>query len=137
MAAGRSPPGTPASSPGLLVLTPIFTADLETERQDAEQAGTAALLDARLSPADKLDLAERIATRIEQEGDKVPVLGPAFEPLPDDPEERAATVALRTAVEEEIDRAATHAFSASFLIAAAFALAALIPIAIARRRIGL
>ena len=33
---------------GLLVLTPVFTGDLETEREDAEQAGTAALLDARL-----------------------------------------------------------------------------------------
>ena len=67
----------------------------------------------------------------------MPVLGPAFEPLPDDPEERAATVALRDTIEDEIDRAATHAFSASFLIAAAFALAALIPIAFARRRIEL
>ena len=48
----------------------------------------------------------------------MPVVGPAFEPLPDDPAERAATVALRTSIEDEIDRAATHAFSASFLIAA-------------------
>ncbi len=122
---------------GLLVLTPIFTADLETERDDAEAAGTAALLDSRLSPGDKLDLAERIAAQIEREGDKVPVLGPAFEPLPDDPQQRAETISLRSSIEEEVDRAATHAFSASFLIAAGFALAALIPIAIARRRIEL
>ena len=122
---------------GLLVLTPIFTGDLETERDDAEAAGTAALLDSRLSPGDKLDLAERIAAQIELEGDKVPVLGPAFEPLPDDPEQRAETISLRTSIEDEVDRAATHAFSASFLIAAGFALAALIPIAIARRRIEL
>jgi MFS family permease len=122
---------------GLLVLTPIFTADLETERDDAEAAGTAALLDSGLPPGDKLALAERIAAQIEREGDKVPVLAPAFEPLPEDPEQRAETIALRTAIEDEVDRAATHAFSASFLIATAFALAALIPIAIARRRIEL
>ena len=122
---------------GLLVLTPIFTADLEAERDDAEAAGTAALLDSRLSPGDKLELAERIAAQIEREGDKVPVLGPAFDPLPEDPEKRAAAVSLRTTIEDEVDRAATHAFSASFLVAAAFALAALVPIAIARRRIGL
>ena len=122
---------------GLLVLTPIFTGDLESERHDAEAAGTAALLDSRLSPGDKLDLAERIAAQIDREGDKVPVLGPAFEPLPDDPQQRAETISLRTSIEDEVDRAATHAFSASFLIAAGFALAALIPIAIARRRIEL
>lgn len=122
---------------GLLVLTPVFTADLEAQRADAEAAGTAALLDARIPIASKLELVDRIAERIEDESDKVPVLGPAFEPLPTDPLQRDATIALRDQVEQEIDKAATHAFSASFLIGAAFALAALIPIAIARRRIGL
>ena len=122
---------------GLLLLTPVFTADLETERADAEAAGTAALLDARLSPRAKLDLADRIAKQIDAEGDKVPKVAPAFEPLPSDPEERTETVALRGQIEDEVDAAATHAFSTSFLIAAAFALAALVPIAIARRRVQL
>ena len=122
---------------GLLVLTPVFTADLETERAQAQQAGVAALLDSRLPPGSIFDLAERIADRIEEEGERVPVIGPAFEPLPADPAERAETVAVRESIESEIDAAATHAFSASFLIAAAFALAALIPIAIVRRRIRL
>jgi predicted MFS family arabinose efflux permease len=119
---------------GLLVMTPIFTADLESERADAEQAGTAALLDARLDPTLKIELAERLAERLRAEGDKVPVLAPAFEPLPDDPDERADAITLRTTLEDELDRAATHAFSASFLVAAAFALAALLPIALARER---
>ena len=122
---------------GLLVLTPVFTGDLEDEREHAEQAGTAALLDARLPPQDKLEIADRIAARISEEGDKVPVIGPAFDPLPSEPAERAETISLRATIEDEVDRAATHAFSASFLIAAGFALAALIPIAIARRRIEL
>lgn len=122
---------------GLLVLTPVFTADLETERANAELAGTAALLDARLAPATQLDLARRIADQIAEEGDKVPIIGPAFDPLPTEPEERAAAIELRGQIEDEVDRAATHAFSASFLLAAAFALAALIPVAVARRRIAL
>ncbi len=122
---------------GLLLLTPVFTADLDRERVDAEAAGTAALLDARLSIESKLALADRIAEQIEAEGDKVPVLGPAFEPLPADPQERQGTVELQAQVEAEIDKAATHAFSTSFLISAAFALAALIPIMVARRRISL
>lgn len=122
---------------GLLVLTPVFTADLETERAQAEQAGIAALLDSGVDPSSKLDLASRIADRIAAEGDKVPVVGPAFDPLPSDPAEREATVALRDQITDEVERAATHAFSASFLIAAAFALAALLPIALSRRRVGL
>ncbi len=122
---------------GLLVLTPVFTADLETERADAEQAGIAALLDADVDPTSKLTLANRIADEIAAQGDKVPVVAPAFEPLPADPTERAAAVSLRTAIENEIDSAATHAFTASFLIAAAFALAALIPIGFGRRRVEL
>ena len=119
---------------GLLVLTPIFTADLESEREDAEQAGTAALLDAPLDPTDKIDLAEQLADRLREEGDKVPVLAPAFEPLPSDSEERADAISLRDQLQDELDRAATHAFSRSFWVAAAFALAALAPIALARRR---
>ena len=122
---------------GLLVLTPVFTADLEREREHAEQAGVAAILDSRLPPATLFSLAERIAEQIEAEGDKVPLIGPAFEPLPDDPEERSEAIALRDRIEAEVDAAATQAFSASFLIAAAFAFAALLPIAVARRGIRL
>ncbi|HEX2128622.1 MAG TPA: MFS transporter [Solirubrobacterales bacterium] len=122
---------------GLLVLTPVFTADLETERDQAERAGVAALLDSQLPPSTLFGLSARIVERIEEEGERVPQLGPAFEPLPSDPEERAETLSLRTQIEDEVDAAATHAFSDSFLISAAFAVAALLPIAISRRRIEL
>ena len=61
------------------------------------------------------------------------MVGPAFEPLPD---RSRPSARRRSRCASEIEstrstRAATHAFSASFLIAAAFALAALIPIALA------
>ena len=118
---------------GLLVLTPVFTTDLVTEREQAQYAGTAALLDSPLPPVSKIELAGRLDDRIAEEGDKVPVIGPAFDPLPEDPVERQEAIELRTEIEDEIDAAATHAFSASFLIAAAFALAALIPISLRRR----
>ena len=39
---------------GLLLLTPIFTADLERNEDDALAAGTAAVLDSRIPPLDKL-----------------------------------------------------------------------------------
>ena len=70
---------------GLLVLTPVFTADLDTERANAQQAGIAALLDADTDPSSKLALANRIADEIDAQGDKVPDVRPAFEPLPDRP----------------------------------------------------
>jgi hypothetical protein len=62
------------------------------------------------------------------------VIGPAFEPLPSDPAERASAVQLEADLQDQLNRAATHAFSNSFLIAAAFGLAALLPILLARRR---
>ena len=71
---------------GLLVLTPVFTADLETERANAEQAGVAAILDSRLPPGALRRSPSRIADQIDAEGDKVPEVGPglraAAEPTP-------------------------------------------------------
>ncbi len=119
---------------GLLVLTPVFTSDLVEQRSAAEQAGTAALLDARLPPLVKIEIATRLADRLHHERGRVPVIGPAFEPPPGGPQDQAAVGRLQDRLQDQLDRAATHAFSNSFLIAAAFALAALLPIVIVRRR---
>jgi MFS family permease len=119
---------------GLLVLTPIFTADLVTERDAAEQAGTAALLDADLPALFKIELAQRLNSQLSAEQGRVPVIAPAFDPLPSDPAERAGALRLQNTLQDELDRAATHAFSDSFLIAAALGLAALLPIGLGRRR---
>jgi hypothetical protein len=122
---------------GLLLLTPVFTADLREERRDAIDAGTAVLLDARVEPLAKIELAERITSRLEDERGRVPVIAPAFDPLPEDPEEREAVLALERDLQDQLDRAATHAFSASFLLAGAFALASLGVILFARGRVQL
>ena len=118
---------------GLLALTPIFTADIAEQRKDAINAGTAVILDSKVSPLLKLDLAQRIESQLEGEEGKVPTIGPAFEPLPSDPDERAEVVQLRDELQEQLNRGATHAFSPSFLLAAIIALLALIPIGLARR----
>jgi MFS family permease len=118
---------------GLLALTPIFTADIATQREQAIEAGTAVILDSRVPPLLKIELAQRIEERLEGEKGRVPTLGPAFDPLPEDPEERAQVVVLRDQLDEQLDRGATHAFSPSFLLAALMALLALIPIGLARR----
>jgi MFS family permease len=118
---------------GLLALTPVFTADLAEQRRNAIGAGTAVVLDARVTPLLKVDLAERISERLDEERGRVPVIDPAFEPPPDDPYDRRAVETLQADLQDQLDRAATHAFSASFLIAAALALLALLPIGLARR----
>lgn len=119
---------------GLLVLTPVFTTDLVEQRSAAESAGTAALIDAPLPPLLKIEIGTRLADRLRDERGRVPVIDPAFEPPPGDPEDRPAVERLQGELQEQLDRAATHAFSDSFLISAAFAFAALVPVAAVRRR---
>jgi hypothetical protein len=118
---------------GLLALTPIFTHDIAQQRQDAIDAGTAVLLDSKASPLLKLQLAPRIDERLQEEKGKVPTLGPVFEPLPEDPEDRDAVIELREELQDQLDRGATHAFSPSFGLGALLALVALVPIGLARR----
>jgi hypothetical protein len=91
------------------------------------------VLDSPAPPLLKLDLAGKIESRLEEEKGKVPTIGPAFEPLPEDEGERAEVVQLREELQDQLDRAATHAFSASFGIAALIGLLSLVPIAFARR----
>jgi MFS family permease len=119
---------------GLLALTPVFTADIAQQRTDAINAGTAVILDSPVNPLLKIELAQRVADRLESEGGKVPTLGPAFEPLPSDAGERAEVEELRSELQDQLNRGATHAFSRSFGLAAILGLLALIPIALSRRR---
>jgi hypothetical protein len=84
-------------------------------------------------PLLKLDLAQKIEGQLDDEKGKVPTIGPAFEPLPDDPTERDEVEQLRDELQDQLNRAATHAFSPSFGLAALIGLLSLIPIVLARR----
>jgi MFS family permease len=118
---------------GLILLTPVFTADIAQQRDDAIDASTAVVLDSPAKPLLKLQLAQRIEEHLEGERGKVPTIGPAFEPLPSDPGDRAEVIGLREELQDQLDRAATHAFSPSFGLGALIGLLALIPIGLARR----
>lgn len=118
---------------GLIALTPLFTSDIAQQRRDAIDASTAVVLDSRVEPLLKLQLAQRIEDRLEGERGKVPTIGPVFEPLPEDPGDRADVILLREELQDQLDRAATHAFSPSFGLGALIGLLALIPIGLARR----
>jgi MFS family permease len=118
---------------GLLALTPVFTHDIAVQQKQAINAGTAVILDSPINPLLKLDLAKKISEHLEGEDGKVPNLGHVLEPLPDDEGERSEVVQLRSELQDQLDRGATHAFSPSFGIAALIGLLALIPIGLARR----
>jgi len=118
---------------GLLILTPIFTHQLDVQKDDAINAGTAILLESKIDPTDKLELGAKIVDEVDRQGDRVPDIRPAFEPLPTDPEQRSSYEEVRSGLEDQLDRAATHAFSSSFLLSALFGLLALIPIGLTRR----
>jgi predicted MFS family arabinose efflux permease len=118
---------------GLLALTPVFTHDIAVQQKDAINAGTAVILDSPISPLLKIDLAKKISEHLEAEDGKVPNLGHVFDPLPEDEGERSEVVELRSELQDQLDRGATHAFSPSFAIAALIALLALLPIGLARR----
>ncbi len=122
---------------GLLVLTPIFTADLNRIRPPGERAGLARVLDAPLPLSPKIELARELDKQIQAAGDQeLPDLDQAFADL-DLPASQAENVArLRAGLDEELDRAATEAFSRSFLAAALIALlaAGAVGVAIAARR---
>ncbi len=141
---GRDPEGRRASGTiaarhlgvvvGIVLLTPVFDAQLETEYESVRRSGTALLLDAPLSPGTKIALGEAIADDVAAADGELPGLEPAFASAQPEPDEAAAYSRLQGELEAEIDAAATHAFSPAFLAAGALALIALIPIATARDR---
>ncbi len=119
---------------GLLLLTPIFTTDLHRNEDNALAAGTAAVLDSRIPPLDKLAVARDILVAVDKaKGEaRIPdvqqVVGKH-----DDP----AYVDLASALQDQLDRAVTNSFSRSFLAAALLGLAALVPIVLGRREVSL
>ena len=117
---------------GLLILTPIFTADLDAARRPAERAGLARLLDAPLSLGTKIDLARTLGPVIEQ-AEGLPDLSGGFDAVDVPANERPALGRLQTDLDDQIDRAGTDAFSRSFLAAALLALLAAAAIMLAAR----
>lgn len=112
---------------GLAILTPIFTADLRHAETPAKEAIASLVLDAPLPASTKLDLAERLGSRLVAERGRVPDLRPAFQTLRLPATQAAAAHALELGLEDQLKRAATRAFRTAFLVAAGLALLALGP----------
>ena len=118
---------------GILAVTPIFTHDIAQQRHDAIDAGTAVILDSKVPPLLKLDLAQKIESRLEDEKGKVPTIGPGLRTAARRSRGTRQVVQLREELQDQLNRGATHAFSPSFGLAALIGLLSLIPIGLARR----
>jgi MFS family permease len=117
---------------GLLVLTPIFTADLRRNEEDVLAAGTSAVLDSRIAPLEKIAVAGEILVAVneaEREA-RIPDVGEVLGERSD-----PAYADLVSSLQEQLDRAATNAFSRSFLVAALLGVVALVPVLLDRREV--
>ena len=115
---------------GLLLLTPVLTAALDRNEEEAVRAGAAEVLDSGIPAIDKLRLAQDVLDEVRRAGDEgeLPDVAAAFEERSDDEE----YVALLSALRDQLQRAVTSAFSGPFLLAAALALSALLPAVLVR-----
>ncbi len=109
---------------GLLLLTPIFTSALDTNKENALRAGTAIVLDSSIPPLEKLGVAQDVLHAVDEASGQVPDVSKALDSSKSPDYKRVVE-----RLQDQLDRAATHAFSSSFLLAALLALLALIPIA--------
>jgi len=118
---------------GLLLLSPVFSAALDRTQDEALRAGTAAVLDSSSPPLERVDVAQAVLVQVDRADGGVPDIDPAFDDRPETDDYRA----LKAALQDELDRAVTNAFSNPFLLSAALALAALVPLWVGRREGGL
>jgi MFS family permease len=119
---------------GLLILTPIFTSDLKAAEQPAREAIAAQVIDSQLPATSKLKLAEGLQAQLDAEEGRVPDLAIAFEKARLPAEQTAQAAALEVRLDDQLERAATRAFRAAFLAAAALALLAIVPALFLRER---
>jgi MFS family permease len=119
---------------GLAILTPVFTADLQDAQVPAQEAITSLVLDAPLTPEDKIAVAEALGRELTQQEGRIPDLHHAFATLDLEPSERPAAAQLERDLDAQLERAATWAFRDSFLVGAALALLALLTVVVPHRR---
>lgn len=119
---------------GLVILTPVFTADLRDAQAPAQQAITSLVLDAPLQPQDKIAVARALGDALSAQQGRVPDLRPAFGRLDVAPADRPAVHRLERDLDDQLERAATRAFRDSFLVGAGLALLAMLLAALPTRR---
>src|SRR5262249_59347667 len=99
----------------------------------AARPGAAIVLDRRTPPLDKLGVAQDVLAEVDRANDagELPDVQRALADRAGDDEDWKSLV---SGLQDQLDRAVTNAFSGPFLLAAALALAARIPLAFVRGR---
>jgi MFS family permease len=117
---------------GLVLMTPLLTASLDRNTTEAERASAAIVLDSKLPPLEKLGIAQDALRAVHDADGRLPdVSAVLFDRAHGD---NASEVRrLAAALQSQLDRAVTRAFSRPFLLAAALALAALAVVTAGRR----
>jgi MFS family permease len=115
---------------GLLLLAPVLTHALERNKETAIRAGAAKVLDSHIAPLDKLALTRDVLDEVDaaKKRGQLPDVRRIILARGSSDDYRS----LASALENELDRAVTDAFSGPFALAAALALAALVPLALIR-----
>lgn len=117
---------------GLVLLTPLFSAQLDRNETEAKRAGAAILLDSRVPPLDKLRVAEDVFRSIDRANGRLPDVRTAFVGRfdgPAGPEYRRVAGRLQ----DQLERAVTSAFGWPFLLASGLALLGVGAVALGRR----
>ena len=112
-----------------LLLAPALSDALARSSDEAVRAGTAVVLDSGVDPLDKIRIAQDVLEEVDEaeRRGELPRVERAFEGR-DDEQERE----LASALQDQLDRAVTDAFSRPFLLAAALAAGALLPVPLVR-----
>jgi len=119
---------------GLVLLAPVLTSALDENRDEAIRAGAAIVLDSRIPPLAKLGVAQDVLAEVDRANDagELPDVQRALASRTETDDE--VWTSLVSGLQDQLDRAVTSAFFGPFLLAAALALAALVPLAFVRRR---
>jgi predicted MFS family arabinose efflux permease len=116
---------------GLLVLTPVFTHELQQNKTEAARAGAALVIDSSIEPLHKLSVATAVLHRIDAADGRLPDVRPAFASDPGQADARELQL-VGSSVQDRLERAVTAAFGWPFLIAALFAVAALAVVSVTK-----
>src|SRR6185436_14588445 len=110
-----------------VLLAPVLTSALDENRDEAIRAGAAVVLDSEIPPLDKLGVAQDVLGEVDRSNDagELPDVERALADRPDDAEWQS----LIGALQDQLNRAVTSAFSGPFLLAAVLTLCALVPLA--------
>ncbi len=117
---------------GLLVLTPVFAHELDRNQVEATRAGAAIVIESSIRPTRKLAVARDVLRSIDEADGRLPDVRSAFTPSSKDEGDATELMRVGNALQDRLERAVTSAFGPPFLIAAAFALAALGVVAVTR-----